>query len=198
MSNTLKSMATALGLFREGCDAAPVRTPLAPEVKDALFDKRQRILKTLREDPQALTNGRLTVADFMTKSLLAATPDTSVATIKHWMADRHIRHIPVKETGGILVGIISDRDLTARRGKTAAQIMTPDPIGVTPQTLISPAVTLMLKRHFSGLPVVGEENYLHGLLTTTDVLLALQCVLQVVQRDGQHSEACAAEGGALI
>lgn len=171
---------------------------MATNVKDALLDKRQGILKTLREDPQALTNGRLTVADFMTRRLFAAMPDTPVDTIEHWMVERHIRHVPVKEPGGVLVGMISDRDLKCRRGKTAAQIMTRNPISVAPQTLISPAVTLMLKRHFSGLPVVGEENYLHGLLTTTDMLLALQCVLQVIQCGGQDSEACVAESGALI
>lgn len=196
MPGSLKSVATALGLCRDSkSDAIPIRESSTRDAKGPLFDKRQRILNTLREDPQALTNGRLTVADFMTVKLLTAMPDTSVATVKHWMAERNIRHVPVKTEDGKLVGMISDRDVITRRGKTAAHIMTVDPTGVSPQTLISPAVTLMLKQHFSCLPVVDEDHNLHGLLTTTDVLLALQCVLQVVQCKNEESTVCATARG---
>ena len=80
-----------------------------------------------------------------------------------------------------LVGIISDRDLAKTNAKTAADLMTADPLSVEPDTLINPAITLLVQKRISCLPVV-KNQHLMGVLTTTDLMMALQCTLQVLNK----------------
>ena len=44
---------------------------------------------------------------------------------------------------------------------------------------MSPAITLMLDRHISCLPVV-KDGVLVGVLTSTDLMMALQCTLKIL------------------
>ena len=53
--------------------------------------------------------------------------------------------------------------------KTAADIMTPDPVTVTPETTLREAARLLLEGHFNGLPVV-EDGRLAGLITRSDLV----------------------------
>ena len=53
--------------------------------------------------------------------------------------------------------------------KTAADIMTHDPVTVTPRTTLSEAARLLLDGHFNGLPVV-EDGKLVGMLTQSDLI----------------------------
>jgi predicted transcriptional regulator len=104
------------------------------------------------------------------------------------MHDSRIRHLLVVH-GQELQGIISDRDVAERTGRTAANIMTRNPIAVSPDTPAIQAITTMLAGRFSCLPVV-EDGKLLGLLTTTDLMMALQCTLQLM---AQSSDALLAD-----
>lgn len=52
---------------------------------------------------------------------------------------------------------------------TAADIMTPSPVTVSPQTTLREAARLLLDGHFNGLPVV-EGDRLVGMLTQSDLI----------------------------
>jgi len=52
----------------------------------------------------------------------------------------------------------------------AKDIMTPNPICVTPSTLISDAAKIMLDNHFNGLPVVDDEGMLVGVICQSDLI----------------------------
>jgi CBS domain-containing protein len=52
----------------------------------------------------------------------------------------------------------------------AADVMTPDPICISPDASIMDAIRLMLERKFSGLPVVGARGSLVGIVTEGDLL----------------------------
>lgn len=54
---------------------------------------------------------------------------------------------------------------------TAKDIMTTPVVTVTPQTAIRDAVRTLLERHISGLPVVGEDGRLVGIVTEADLLI---------------------------
>ena len=97
------------------------------------------------------------------------------------MAEPKKRHLLVCNRAGKLLGVISDRDLLSRTGKVAADLMTPNPLVVDRDTLLDSAVTILIQKRISCLPVT-HEGALCGLLTTTDVMMALQCVAQVIQR----------------
>jgi CBS domain-containing protein len=52
----------------------------------------------------------------------------------------------------------------------AADVMTPDPVCISPEASIADAVRLMLERKFSGLPVVDAGGALVGIVTEGDLV----------------------------
>jgi CBS domain-containing protein len=54
--------------------------------------------------------------------------------------------------------------------KTVADVMTPDPILVNPQTSIKEAIKILAEQRISGLPVVDDSGKLVGIISETDLL----------------------------
>lgn len=54
--------------------------------------------------------------------------------------------------------------------KTAKDIMEKDVISITPETDISRAVELLLNNHINGVPVVGANGRLKGILCQSDLI----------------------------
>ena len=81
---------------------------------------------------------------------------------------------------GALVGLISEEDLEISTGRRAAAIMTVSPPSVDRKTKFASAVTMMQDRHLSCLPVL-ENGRICGVLTNDELVIALQCTLQMLQ-----------------
>ncbi|HEV2800681.1 MAG TPA: glutamate-cysteine ligase family protein [Pyrinomonadaceae bacterium] len=118
-----------------------------------------------------------TVGQFMSTDLFTMRPDDLVDLAASVMDWRHIRHVPVEDEGGRLVGLISHRRLLrllARGGRTGEpvavrEIMKADPITATPATPTLEAIDLMRKHRVGCLPIV-EDGALVGIVTATDFL----------------------------
>ncbi|MDJ0535274.1 MAG: CBS domain-containing protein [Xenococcaceae cyanobacterium MO_207.B15] len=54
--------------------------------------------------------------------------------------------------------------------KTVADIMTPNPISVTPKTPLQEAITLLVEKKISGLPVIDEQGKLVGMISESDLM----------------------------
>jgi CBS domain-containing protein len=157
-----------------------VAAAATPDMLARLLDKRQQIRRLLSRGLEDAAAQEVEVQHLMSKALVAIAPSTPLDEVVATMADRRIRHLLVCHRGRQLVGIISDRDIKERSGNTAEDIMTRDPITVSPDASVAPAITLMLTKGISCLPVVTAEGELFGILTTTDLMLSLQCTLQVL------------------
>ena len=59
--------------------------------------------------------------------------------------------------------------------------MTARPHTIAPTTLLSQVITLALHRRISCVPVI-EDGLVKGILTTTDMLMSLQCLMQLLER----------------
>ena len=122
-----------------------------------------------------------TVGQFMSTDLFTVRPDDLVDLAASVMDWRHIRHVPVEDEAGRLVGLVSHRDLLRllARGVTeqsnapvaVRQIMKPDPVTITPDTPTLDAIALMRGRRVGCLPVV-EAGTLVGIVTAQDFLIA--------------------------
>jgi CBS-domain-containing membrane protein len=156
----------------------------APQAADGLSSKyaskRQKIFHTLSMDLRRLLPNGLEVRHLMTTNVTTALPSTPVRQLSQQFKDLEIRHILICDEIGVLFGLVSDRDMQSRSRGTAADVMTSDLIVVAPNTLVRTAITMMLEHHVSSLPVVAE-GCLVGILTTTDMLMTLQCSLQLVE-----------------
>ncbi len=54
--------------------------------------------------------------------------------------------------------------------KTVAEAMTPLPVVVKPQTPLNEAIKILAERRVSGLPVVGDDDRLVGIISETDLM----------------------------
>ncbi|HEY0458169.1 MAG TPA: CBS domain-containing protein [Pyrinomonadaceae bacterium] len=119
-----------------------------------------------------------TVEQFMTRDLFTMRPEDVIdlaVTLMNW---KHIRHVPVEDADGKLVGIISHRDLLqffsqnsqAGNPETAVRdIMRTNLITIAPETKTLAALRLMRDKKIGCLPVVKGEK-LVGLITDYDFL----------------------------
>jgi CBS domain-containing protein len=92
---------------------------------------------------------------------------------------RDVRHVPVEDDEGHLVGLVSHRSLLqlltqSFSGKehepiAVRTIMNSDPISVAPTMPVLEAVKLMRRHRIGSLPVV-ESNRLVGIVTVYDFL----------------------------
>jgi CBS domain-containing protein len=152
--------------------------------QDLLFAKRNRILKLLAEDTGGDYGVGLKVGDLMSSFVSSVKAGESVQAVRERMEKLKLRHMLVVDAGGRLAGVISDRDLH-KAGHTAGELMTANPITVASDTPLIPAITTLITKHISSLPVV-DAGQLVGVLTRTDLMLSLQCILQALQRAGAH------------
>lgn len=53
--------------------------------------------------------------------------------------------------------------------KTVAEIMTADPITVSPETSLQEAIRILVEKKISGLPVVNSQGKLVGIISETDL-----------------------------
>lgn len=58
--------------------------------------------------------------------------------------------------------------------RTARDIMTPNPITISPKASIAEAVKILLEKKFNGLPVVGENGDLLGVICQSDLVAQQQ------------------------
>jgi CBS domain-containing protein len=72
--------------------------------------------------------------------------------------------------------------------------MTPSPLTVALDTQIVPAVTAMIGRGVSALPVV-HDGKCEGILTVTDVAITLQCLLQIMRKAAARLGTSSNSGG---
>ena len=119
----------------------------------------------------------LKVSDLMTTALVTVKEAEPIGLADTAMKLGQLRHVPVVDGHGHLVGILSARDVLAAlaRGKgsaPAAEHMTRRVISVGPDTPAAEALDLLVENRFGALPVVGEEGELIGIVTETDFLLA--------------------------
>jgi len=120
-----------------------------------------------------------TVGQIMTTDLFTVHPEDLVDVAASLMQWEHIRHVPVEDGKGHLVGFLTHRMLLkhlARRQAGSAthpvavrEIMHATPVTVTPETTCVEALELLRRHRVSGLPVVRGDR-LVGIVTERDFL----------------------------
>jgi CBS domain-containing protein len=123
--------------------------------------------------------GYRTVGQFMSRDLFTVQPNDLIDLAASVMDWRHIRHVPVEDGDGRLVGLVTHRALlrmlaSGKREQsgnpmTVREIMVTNPITVSPSTSSLEAIEMMRSSKIGCLPVV-EGNHLVGIVTSFDFL----------------------------
>ena len=119
-----------------------------------------------------------TVGQFMTTDLFTLRPDDLVDLAASVMTWKHIRHVPVEDAEGRLVGLVSHRSLLKlltngtsanETPVTVKDIMTPNPVTITSTTRTLEAMDCMRQNRVGCLPVL-DDGHLIGIVTSYDFL----------------------------
>jgi CBS domain-containing protein len=138
------------------------------------------------------------VRDWMSCKVITVTPETTLPAVEQLMVSKTIRRVPVVDNGR-LVGIVTYGDIRNARPSAVSslniwelnylitrikmsEIMTRDPITVSPETTIGEAAQKMLANMISGLPVLDSQGHLVGIITESDIF-------RLVARTWQELEA---------
>jgi CBS domain-containing protein len=137
----------------------------------------------------------------MTRQVITVGPETSIVEAADTMLQYHISGLPVVDTAGKLVGIVSEGDFIRRaeidtqrkrgrwlallmtkgqsaaeyvreRGRKVDEIMTPDPVSVAEDTPLEDIVRIIERHNVKHLPVVRGDQ-LVGIVTRSDLLQAV-------------------------
>lgn len=128
------------------------------------------------------------IRELMTGGLITVRPETSVQQARDLLAKERIRHLPVTGPGGVLAGIVTDRDirlnLPSRATSLSAQeithllsrltvgeIMTRSVVTIGPDRPAREGAQLMLDHKIGALPVL-DDGHLIGIITETDIVRA--------------------------
>ena len=125
------------------------------------------------------------VRERMSTRPVTITADVPITEALRIMRQNQVRRLPVLDENGALIGIVSEKDLLYASPSPATslsiyemhdmltrlrvtELMTPDPVTVTPDTLLEEAALIMADSKIGGLPVVKDGN-LVGIITETDI-----------------------------
>ncbi len=135
------------------------------------------------------------VADLMQREVVTLEPEEPLHLAEDIMRLGRIRHFPIVTREGVLVGVVSQRDLyraglcsllatepaevAARRAVDVREIMTTNVVTVGQEASARQAVAVLLERNIGCLPVVDDAQRLVGLITETDCLRYLEHLLRL-------------------
>ena len=152
------------------------------------------------------------ISRYMTREVLTATPEMSLPEARSLLNENHFRHLPVVDKQGLLVGMITDRDLRSAfpssmlteserlqayervEKATVADIMSTECVGLTPESTLDDALLLFNREGVGALPVL-EDGRLVGIFSSRDLLAAYKglfgvgekgSVLLGIEDDGEH------------
>jgi acetoin utilization protein AcuB len=128
----------------------------------------------------------LTVSDLMTVDLTRVSPDTPLHAVINLMKVECCRQLPVVDSVGRVVGIVTDRDVRLAMNSpivlhgrwqdedllqtaTVNTCMTTNPITISPDMPAYRAAEMLSAYKFGALPVV-DDGELVGIITVTDFL----------------------------
>jgi acetoin utilization protein AcuB len=133
----------------------------------------------------------------MTRKVITVDPDKTVFDAQDLLAQNKIRHLPVVDANQKLIGIVTDRDIRSALpynfikdacspeqreeicALTVKDIMTRDPISISPTYTIQDALLMIQNSRVGALPVVDDEGKLSGILSVRDLLRAFINVLGI-------------------
>jgi len=124
------------------------------------------------------------VRDLMTEKVFTLRPKDDLATLYDLMDSRHVRHVPIVDAEGEIVGLVTHRDLSRSalgalddlplsaerdelRRRRVRDIMASEPDTIEPDATLREAAQMLLENKIGCVPVV-EGQHLVGILTEAD------------------------------
>lgn len=119
------------------------------------------------------------VADLMVRDVKFCSPETNLAAATELMWRNDLGSLPVVDSAGKLVGIITDRDICIAAGTrnwsasdlAVGDVATKTVLTCAPNDDVHEALNTMRQQRIRRVPVVAPEGKLEGIVCLNDVVL---------------------------
>jgi CBS domain-containing protein len=140
---------------------------------------------------------RVPLSAVMTRGPATVEESSPVSEAAAEMAAGGFRHLPVVDATGVLVGMISERDLRALLGTDVARFadatsdvlsepvleaMTPDPVSLPPTATLAQALEIFADERVGAIPVVDEAERPIGIVSYVDLLGMVRELSEIAAR----------------
>lgn len=121
--------------------------------------------------------------DIMTELPVTISPEATVEAAVRTLEALEIRHLPVVDEEGELVGMVSDRDLRGAMGASdgggvplaahISDVMNTNVVQALPDDEVGDLAQLMVDQRIGALPIVDERGLLIGIVSYVDLLRSM-------------------------
>lgn len=110
--------------------------------------------------------------DIMTRDIITVSPTMTVKALAMALIKNQISGAPVAGKNGKIVGIVSEADIVAKKGKSVRDIMSKKLISVREDTMVEEIAQLMTTHAIKRLPVMNGEKVV-GIISRADIVSAI-------------------------
>src|ERR1041385_3533905 len=110
--------------------------------------------------------------NIMTRDVITVTPAMTVKSLAMTLIKNQISGAPVAEKSGKIIGIVSESDIVAKKGKDVKSIMSKKIISVGEQTPVEEIAEVMTTHHIKRLPVMNKDKVV-GIVSRADIVSAI-------------------------
>ena len=110
--------------------------------------------------------------DIMTKDIITVSPTMSVKALAMTLIKNQISGAPVAGKDGKIVGVVSEADIVAKKGKDVRSIMSKKVIRVAENTPVEQIAQLMTTHAIKRLPVMSGASIV-GIVSRADIVSAI-------------------------
>ncbi|HEY7165204.1 MAG TPA: CBS domain-containing protein [Candidatus Binatia bacterium] len=110
--------------------------------------------------------------DIMTRDVITVIPAMTVKSLAMTLIKNQISGAPVADKSGKIIGIVSESDIVAKKGKDVRSIMSKKVISVAQETPVEQIAEMMTTHHIKRLPVMNNGRVV-GIVSRADIVSAI-------------------------
>jgi CBS domain-containing protein len=110
--------------------------------------------------------------DIMTRDIITVSPAMSIKSLAMTLIKNQISGAPVAGKNGKIVGVVSEADIVAKKGKDVKAIMSKKVISVGEETDVEEIARLMTSQKIKRVPVMRGDQVV-GIVSRADIVSAI-------------------------
>ena len=110
--------------------------------------------------------------DIMTRDVITVSPTATIKNLAMTLIKNQISGAPVAGRNGKIIGVVSEADIVAKKGKDVKTIMSKNIISVTEDTAVEAIAKLMTTHRIKRLPVMRGAEVV-GIVSRADIVNAI-------------------------
>src|SRR5687768_15945129 len=109
------------------------------------------------------------VREIMTTNVISVQDQTTVEDTARLLASHRISGVPVVNTSGTLIGLVTEYDVLSKEGQVVADVMSRGVVSVSPDTDVEEVAHLLTSQRIRRVPVL-EGDQLVGIVSRSDLV----------------------------